>query len=85
MPDGGTAPARSADARPVRRLPRNPIRLVLYRLDRLTLRRVAYSARDDLVLRAVLSPHRSAVATARDSPTRRRRSGWATRDAVPPF
>lgn len=43
MPDGGTPPARSADARPVRKAPRNPMRLALYRLDRLTLRRIAYS------------------------------------------
>lgn len=43
MPDGSTAPARSADAGPVRRLPRNPIRLALYRLDRLSVRRVAYA------------------------------------------
>ena len=43
MPDGSAAPARSADAGPVRRLPRNPIRLALYRLDRLSVRRVAYA------------------------------------------
>ena len=43
MPDGGAVPARSADTRPARRRPRHSIRLALHRLDRLTLRRVAYS------------------------------------------
>ena len=43
MPDGSAVPARSSDARPVRRRPRHAIRLVLHRLDRLTLRRIAYS------------------------------------------
>jgi len=43
MPDGGTPPARSADARPVRKRPRHAIRVAFHRLDRLTLRRAAYS------------------------------------------
>ena len=43
MPDGGAVAARPAGARPVRRRRRNPIRLALHRLERLTFRRVAYS------------------------------------------
>ncbi len=43
MPDGGTAAARPAGARPVRRRRRNPVRLALHRLERLTFRRVVYS------------------------------------------
>ena len=43
MPDGGAVPARPADTRPVRRWPRHAVRLALYRLDRLTLRRFVYS------------------------------------------
>lgn len=43
MPDGGAAPARPAGARPVRGQRRNPVRLALYRLERLTFRRVVYS------------------------------------------
>ena len=43
MPDGSAVPVRSSDTRPVRRRPRHAIRLVLHRLDRLTLRRIVYS------------------------------------------
>ena len=43
MPDGGAAPARPAGARPVRRGKRNPVRLALHRLERLTFRRALYA------------------------------------------
>ena len=43
MPDGGAAAARTAGARPVRGRRRNPVRLALHRLERLTVRRVIYS------------------------------------------
>ena len=43
MPDGGSISARSAGARPVRKRPRNSIRLAFHRLDRLTFKRFAYS------------------------------------------
>ena len=43
MPDGAAAAARPAAARPVRRVRRNPVRLALHRLERLTFRRVLYS------------------------------------------
>ena len=43
MPDGGAVAARPAGARPVRRRWRNPVRLALLRLERLTFRQVVYS------------------------------------------
>ena len=43
MPDGGAVSARPAGAQPVRRRRRNPVRLALLRLERLTFRQVVYS------------------------------------------